>query len=150
MKTFLWMAVSLIPLLAGCHHEAPHAMDPLVFPPVSEIEEITVIRLKPDGGDLTEFEIHDPQKIEEVLAELQSNNTGYLSDMEGRAPQEYAVAFDTRESMAAMAWIGPDWFGGVDEHQEEKDGGLASHYRKLDEEQHKRLLILLRQPEVPR
>ena len=52
--------------------------------------------------------------------------------------------------MSAMAWIGPDWFGGVDEHHEEKDRGLASHFRKLDEEQHKRLLILLRQPEAPR
>ncbi len=69
--------------------------------------------------------------------------------MEGRVPQEYAVAFDTRESMSAMAWIGPDWFGGVDEHHKDEKGTLSSHFRKLDEEQHKRMLILLRQPEEP-
>ena len=125
-------------------------MEPLVFPPLSEIEEITVKRLEPDGGTLTEFKIYDPQEVEKILAELQTNNTGYLSDMEGMAPQEYAVAVDTKEGMAAMTWIGPDWLGGVDEHHKDEKGGLVSHFRKLDEEQHERLLILLRQPEEPR
>jgi hypothetical protein len=150
VKTSIWMSIlSLIPLLAGCH-EAPHAVEPLVFPPLSEIEVISVMRLKPDGGTLTEFKIHDPLKVEEILAELRTNNAGYLSDMEGKAPQEYAVAMSTSERMAAMAWIGPDWFGGVDEDHKDEKGGLVSHFRKLDEEQHERLLILLRQPEEPR
>ncbi len=125
-------------------------MEPLVFPPLSEIEEITVMRLNPDGGTLTEFKLHDPRKVEEILAELRTNNAGYLSEMEARVPQEYAVAMNTRERMAAMAWIGPDWFGGVDEHHKDEKGGLVSHFRKLDEEQHERLLILLKQPEEPR
>ena len=118
-----------------------------MIPPAAEIEAMSVTRWKPNGKYHTEFKIYDRQRIEAVLAELRSNNAGYSSALEGQTPQEYSIGINTRETMVTMVWIGPDWLGGVDEQHTDERGTLASHYRKLDEEQHTRLLILLRQPE---
>ena len=123
-------------------------MDPLVIPPASEVEEISITRLKPDGQYQTSFKTFDRRRIEAILAELQSNNTGYWSAMTGLAPQEVSIAVDTKDAMATMVWVGPGWLGGVDNRHRRKDGLLTSHYRKLDSEQHTKLIALLRQAET--
>jgi hypothetical protein len=146
VKTARGLAV-LIPLLSGCS-EAPHAMDPLVFPSASEVEEISVVRLKPDGQYHDSFKVFDRQKIEEILIQLKANNTGYLSAMKGLTPQEYSIAVDTKNVMATMVWLGPDWLGGVDDHHRNENHVLTSHFRKLDGEQHTKLITLLRQAEA--
>ena len=132
-------------LLAGCP-EVPLPIDPLVIPPAADIEYINVSRRNPDGSERSEFKIWDRQKIEAIAAELRMNNTGYFTEMDKQVPQEYSVALNGREGMATMVWIAHDWLGGVDSEHEDSSGGLASHFRKLDAEQHRRLLLLLRQP----
>ncbi len=122
-------------------------MDPLVFPPASEVEKLSVARVLPDGQPLMDVKIYDRQRIEEILSQLQANNTGYSSVMKTKAPQEYWVAVNTKDLMATMVWIGPDWLGGVDSRHEAKNRSLASHYRKLDGEQHAKLIALLHQAE---
>jgi hypothetical protein len=137
--------LTLMALPAGCH-ELPHPMDPLVLPPAAEIEMIHVTRLQSNGDRDAEWQIDNRQKIEAILAELGSNNTGYSSAMDGLTPQEYAIALDGKDRMEAMVWVGPDWLGGVDARHKDEKGGLASHYRKLDAQQHARLVALLQQP----
>jgi hypothetical protein len=144
-STLRAVAVSLL-LLAGCR-EAPHPMDPLVLPPAADLFELQVTRLNPDGSRQSDFKVQDRRKMEEVLAELRTDNTGYVSAMEGRAPQEYSVALDSNERMEAMIWIGPGWLGGVDDKHKDEKGALTSHYRKLSPEQHARLVALLKPAE---
>ncbi|HEX4960735.1 MAG TPA: hypothetical protein VF173_07845 [Thermoanaerobaculia bacterium] len=143
MKASTWMAVSLISLLAGCR-EAPHAMEPLVLPPTAQVAEVSVTRWKPNGDSDGSFKIFDRKKVEEILTQLRANNTGYSSAMKGLPPQEYSIAVDTEDVMAAMVWVGPGWLGGVDDHHKDEKGRLLSHYRKLDPEQHSKLLSLLK------
>jgi hypothetical protein len=139
--------LALMALPAGCR-ELPHPMDPLVLPPAAEIEMIHVTRLKSNGDQGGEWQVDNRQKIEAILAELGSNNTGYSSAMDGLTPQEYSIALDGKDRMEAMVWVGPDWLGGVDARHKDEKGGLISHYRKLDPQQHARLAALLKQPQV--
>jgi hypothetical protein len=133
-------------LLAGCR-EAPHPMDPLVIPPAADLFELEVTRLNPDGSRQNDFKVQDRRKMEEILAELRTDNTGYVSAMEGHAPQEYWVSLASDERMETMIWIGPDWLGGVDDEHKDEKGALTSHYRKLSPEQHARLVALLKPAE---
>jgi hypothetical protein len=121
-------------------------MDPLVLPPAEDLFELQVTRLNPDGSRQSDFKVQDRRKMEEILTELRTDNTGYVSAMEGRAPQESWVSLDGNERMEAMVWIGPDWLGGVDDEHKDEKGALTSHYRKVSPEQHERLVALLKPP----
>ncbi len=133
----------LILLLAGC--EIPHPIDPLVIPPASDIEYIEITRLKPNGEHQNEFKITDSQRIEAILAELRRNNQGYSTAMRGHTPQEHAISLVEYEVLDTIVWVGHGWLGGVDREHKDSDGGQTSHFRKLDAEQHRRLLLLIQQ-----
>lgn len=134
-------------LIAGCR-EISRPMEPLVIPPAAEVQEIAVTRWKPNRQWHTEYKIWNHQRIEAILAELRTHNTGYSSAKDRLTPQEYSIAINGKETMEAMVWVGSGWLGGVDSRHKDRDGGLVSRHRKLDPEQHKRLLLLLRQPQA--
>ena len=145
--TFSGATLALVVLLAGCG-ERPHPMDPLVIPPASEIEMIHVTRSQSNGDREGEWQVDNRQKIEAILAELRSGNAGYSSAMDGLTPQEYSIALAGKDRMETMVWVGPDWLGGVDARHKDEKGKLTSHYRKLDPQQHARLVALLKQPQA--
>ncbi len=87
MKAAAWAAVVLAFLLAGCHGEVPAPGDPLSLPPAAEMEQIKVTRWTPNGSYQSSFKIHDRQRIEEILAELQSINQDRYRDL-GQADHE--------------------------------------------------------------
>jgi hypothetical protein len=137
------LAALLLLGLGGCR-KIPRPIDPLVILPAAQIEYINVTRLKPNGEQQHEFRIWDRRKVEEIVAELRLHNEGYWTEMRGLPPQEYAIALNSTEIMATMIWVGHGWLGGVDQEHKDPRGGLASHFRKLDPEQHRRLLLLVR------
>lgn len=136
----------LVALLAGCRREAPRPMEPLAVPAAAEIAYINVERLKLNGERQNEFKISDRPRIEAILSELRLNNTSYSSEMDGRAPQELAIALIGYERMETMIWVGDGWLGGVDRKHQDPKGGLASHYRKLSRDQYLRLVALVMEP----
>jgi hypothetical protein len=123
------MMIALMVLLTGCR-EIPRPADPLVIPPAEEIEAISVTRSKSNGDWDAEWQIDNRQRIEEIVAQLRSNNTGYYSARDNRSPQEYAVALNGYERMKSEILVGADWLAGVDDSHKDKQGRLIYRYRK--------------------
>jgi hypothetical protein len=144
MKASAWAAVALAFLLAGFHGEIPAPGDPLSLPPAAEVEQIKVTRWTPNGSYQSSFKIQDRQRIEEILAELQSiNRNFYLSREDGLPLQEVSLALTGHGKLKAMVFVGQYWLGGVDEHHEANYGTLKDRYRELSQADHEKLLALV-------
>lgn len=134
---------ALMSLLAGCCLKGPCPVPNLRLPPASEVEHIEVTRWEPNGNFDSNFKISGPQRIEEILAQLQSINSDFSNTMEGQSPQEYSMAFEGRQGLKALVWIGPDWLGGVDNRHRDRYGELEDRHRQLGQEDHRELVALL-------
>jgi hypothetical protein len=143
MRASARATVALTFLLAGCRGEIPAPGDPLSLPPAAEVEQIKVTRWTPNGSYQSSFKIHDRQRIEEILAELQSINRNFYLSRDRLSLQEYSLALTEHGKLKAMVYVGQYWLGGVDEHHEANYGTLKDRYRELSQADHEKLLALV-------
>ena len=136
-------ALLLIAGLAACSRPAP----PLTLPEPSSVWGIEVVRWDVQGERRSETTSNDPRLIEQLLDHLQAHNAGYRIERGEWSGHEITIAFEDRDSLPLVVWIGRDWLGGVDEEREPGSGERLTRRRPLAPAE-KELLLALLPPEA--